>query len=437
MLTSYPWPASPEREQLVVRLRPGDDQSDVTVLEWAGERFVGARPADRSERTLVAADPMVFASPGLFDTQINGYLGRGFKDADLGPDGIRDLCWSILLSGTTRFLPTVTTDAPEVMEAAMCSVHAACRIYPDVAAVVSGIHQEGPWLSPVDGPRGAHPRQHISLPDPGQFDRLQQAAGGRIALLTLAPEVDGAIDLIRFVSSRGIAVCLGHHDADAETIHRAVAAGARGVTHLGNGCHTTMPRHPNVLWEQAAEDRLYAGIIADGHHLPPSTIKVLYRAKPRDRLILVSDAVDMAGAMAGLYHVRGAIAELTPEGRFGFYRSPTLIGAAVPLARCLANLVAFADEGKTPVAYLPAVTDVPSALIGEAGTCLPLGRPGTPATFVIWRWERDDPSLVPQRIVVLGRTVYDIETQPTTVPFGRTPQIAAQEEADQWRESRP
>nr|MBC8444876.1 hypothetical protein [Chloroflexota bacterium] len=81
--------------------------------------------------------------------------------------------------------------------------------------------------------------------------------------------------------------------------------------------------------------------------------------------------------------------------------------------------------------------DVPSALIGEAGPCLPLGRPGTPATFVIWRWERDDPSLVPQRIVVLGRTVYDIETQPTTVPFGRTPQIATQEEADQWRESRP
>ena len=105
-------------------------------------------------------------------------------------------------------------------------------------------------------------------------------------MLTVAPEVDGAIEFIHQAASRGVVVCLGHHEADGETIQRAVEAGARSVTHLGNGCHTTMARHPNLIWEQSAEDRLYASIIADGHHLPPATARVLYRAKPRERLIV-------------------------------------------------------------------------------------------------------------------------------------------------------
>ncbi len=435
-MADYPWYDPPERERLVVRLRPGDDPFDAVVMEWRGEFFVGARPADKDEQPFAADDPMVFATPGLIDVQINGYLGRGFKDLDLGAEGIRDLCWSILLSGSTGFVPTITTDAPETMRAAMAQVDAACRAYPDVAAMVLGIHQEGPWISPQDGPRGAHPRQHVALPDMAEFERMQEASGHRIKILTMAPEVEGAIEFIRQVAERGVAVCLGHHNADAETIRRAVEAGARGVTHLGNGCPSVMPRHPNLLWEQAAQDKLYAGIIADGHHLPPATVKVFYRTKPRDRLILVSDAVSMAGAPPGLYRIRDTVAEMSPEGRFGFYKSTILIGAAVPLGRCLANLTRFVEEDKTPADYAMYAVKNPATFLGLQDLTAPLGTPNTPATFVIWRWERQNSTLRPLRIVLRGRTVYDAEVLPVAVPFGRTMEPLTVEEAEKLLEEK-
>jgi len=425
MSETFSWPVPPERGECVVRLRPGDDPADAVVLTWAGERFIGRRRADGRASRLLAEDPLVFATPGLFDVQINGYWGRGFKDVDLGPEGVRALCWSILLSGTTRFLPTITTDAPETMGEAMANIHMACQAYPDVAAMVAGIHQEGPWISPVDGPRGAHPLQHISLPHLDAFARLQEASGGRIRLVTVAPEIGD-------LSRQGVVVSLGHHRADTKTIQLAVEAGARCVTHLGNGCLAVMPRHPNVVWDQAAEDRLCAGLICDGQHLPPATVKVLYRAKPPDKLILVSDAVNMAGAPVGLYHVRDAIAEMTASGRFGFYGSPILMGAAVPLARCLANFCAFVDEDKTPVSYVNHVTTNPDALLGLSTTSRGLGSPGASATFVVWRWDTAKPDLVPQRIVVRGRTLYDVSGSCWSVPFGRSAGAATPEEGERW-----
>ncbi len=422
MPTAYPWPDLPAHAEMIVRLHPGRDAvpGNIVRLSWAGEQFTAVEPAEGAVLRGAPDDPMRFATPGLFDVQINGYWGRGFKELDLGPEGIRDLCWSIALSGTTRFLPTITTDAPETMRGAMAMVDEACHAYPDIAAMVAGIHQEGPWISPLDGPRGAHPLEHVRPPDLPTFERFQAAAGDRITMLTLAPEVEGALDMIRTVSGQGVIVCLGHHQAEGTRIRAAVDAGARGVTHLGNGCNPVLPRHPNILWEQAAEDRLYAGIIADGHHLPPATAKVLYRAKPRDRLFLVSDAIGMAGAPPGRYHMRGAIAEMTPAGRFGFYDSPILIGAAVPLARCLANLASFLGQGETPAAYTAHATEVPARLMGLDDFSGILGQPGTPATFVVWRWEPETPDLIPQRIVIRGRTIYDRQELPVAVPFGRT-----------------
>jgi len=413
-----PWPDSPTHESAVVRLRPGDRPDEIVVLSWAGERFTGWRPVQAAERAHVDPDPNVFATPGLFDAQINGFWGRGFKDLK-GPEAIRVLCRSILLSGSTAFLPTIITDDLAIMAEAMRQIDVACRLYPDVAAMVAGIHQEGPWISPDDGPRGAHPREHVRQPDLADFERLQAASGGRIRLLTLAPEVDGALDLIRAVSRRGVTVCLGHHNADAETIRRAVEAGARGVTHLGNGCHSVLPRHPNILWEQAAEDRLDAGLIVDGHHLPRATVRVLARAKPRERLFLVSDAVEMAGAPPGLYHHLGQIVEMTPQGRLGFYQSPTLIGAAVSLARCLANFTTFMDGNTTPADHLDLVTDNPRRLINLPS--IPFGTPGSPATWVLWRWAPHIPDLQPLRVVLLGRTLFDAERMPVQVPFGFLP----------------
>jgi N-acetylglucosamine-6-phosphate deacetylase len=257
-------------------------------------------------------------------------------------------------------------------------------------------------------------------PDVAEFERLQALSGNRITMLTVAPEVPGMLDFIHEMAERGVVVCLGHHQADGPTIQQAVEAGARSVTHLGNGCNPTMARHPNILWEQAAEDRLYASIIADGHHLPSATVKVFYRAKPEDKLILVSDADGMAGAPPGLYQRRDGIAEMTPTGRFGFYQSPILIGAAMSLARCLANFTTFVGQAKTPADYVAHATRMPGTLMGIPSLPPPLGSPGTPATFVAWRWDRDASNLTPQRIVIRGRTIFDVETLPIEVPFGRT-----------------
>ena len=108
------------------------------------------------------------------------------------------------------------------------------------------------------------------------------------------------------------------------------------------------------------------------------------------------------------------------------------MGAAMALARCLANYAAFVDEGKTVVDYMPYATDVPAALMGISDITSSLGKPGAPATFVIWRWDQDTPNLLPQRIVVRGRTVFDAEELPVQVPFGRSAKPATAEEGERW-----
>src|SRR5262249_28292297 len=144
-----------------------------------------------------------------------------------------------------------------------------------VANAVPGFHLEGPYISSEDGPRGAHPRPHVRAPDRAEFERLQEAAGGRIRLVTLAPESAAAIAFIEWLARRGIVVAIGHTAATAEQIHAAIAAGAKLSTHLGNGSHALLPRHDNYIWAQAAADQLWASLITDGHHLPAAVVRCL------------------------------------------------------------------------------------------------------------------------------------------------------------------
>ncbi len=166
---------------------------------------------------------------------------------------------------------------------------------------MTGIHLEGPFLSEIDGYRGAHPRAEIRDPDWSLFQDLQEASGGRIVLITLAPERAGAIDLIRRATASGVVVALGHTAAAPATIHAAAAAGASLSTHLGNGIASPLPRHPNPIWIQAGLDTLWASFIADGHHVDLETLRVLARAKGPERTILVSDASPLAGLPPGTY----------------------------------------------------------------------------------------------------------------------------------------
>lgn len=335
--------------------------------------------------------------PGLIDLQVNGYRGVEFSSATLTPAQVAQVSDQIARGGVARFCPTLTTNSHEALAAGMRAIAAACEADRRLAVRIAGIHLEGPYISPHDGPRGAHPAQHVRPPDWEEFARLQEAAGGRIRLVTLSPEYEGAPQFIRHAVNSGVVVALGHLDATGEQIRAAVDAGARLSTHLGNGCHGQLPRHPNYLWDQMADDRLWASLIVDGHHLPPNVVQSLVRAKGLDRIVLVSDLAGSAGLPPGRYETSGGPIDSLPEGRLVVAgQTQYLAGASRPLIECLANLVRFAGVSWSGAA--PAATTRPAELLGLPATRL---ERGAPATFTICRLGSEG-ELAPERVLVDG-----------------------------------
>ena len=300
---------------------------------------------------------MKIESPGFFDLQLNGYGGVDFNDPAVTSDEVSRALDTLQDTGVTRCLPTIITSSFEGFAA--CARAIVASGHPANA----GIHMEGPYISPEDGPRGAHPREWTREASVDDFDRRQEEAGGRIRLVTLAPEVPGTLPLIEYLVERGVRVAIGHSGASKDAITDAVSAGATMSTHLGNGCSDILPRHPNVIWTQLAEDRLVAGLIVDGIHLPPEMVKSMVRAKTLDRTILVTDAVTCAGCPPGRYRLGPLDVELSPEGRVWSPTSGTLAGSALLLPNGVANLCRFA--GLEIEEALPLASTRPAAYLGE------------------------------------------------------------------------
>ncbi|MEM6428635.1 MAG: amidohydrolase family protein [Deinococcota bacterium] len=269
-------------------------------------------------------------SPGWIDIQINGFMGVDFNQ----PVSTADLLQAVealAAVGVTRFLPTVITHTPAHMEACLQAIARATQESERIAQAVVGIHLEGPFLSAQDGARGAHPREAIRPPDLALFERLQEASGQLVRLLTLSPEYEEAAAFIHEITNRGVRVAIGHTSATPEQIQQAVQAGASLSTHLGNGIQATLARHPNILWEQLAQDKLFTSAIFDGFHLPTSTLKVFHKVKGT-QLIMVSDAVALAGMSPGVYKGQiGGQVELHPSGKLTMYGSEYLAGSASSL----------------------------------------------------------------------------------------------------------
>jgi N-acetylglucosamine-6-phosphate deacetylase len=272
----------------------------------------------------------VILAPPLFDAQVNGVCGIGLQGAEVRPEDFRLITTHLARQGVARWIPTLVTGPLDALEHG-CRVLAEALHDPVVARAVPGAHLEGPWISPEDGPRGAHPRLHVRPPDLREFDRLQKAASGQVLYVTLAPELPGALPFIRGLAKRGVLVSLGHHAAPSEVIAAAVKAGARLCTHLGNGAASLMHRHYNPLWPQLAEDRLTASLIADLHHLPPPVLKTFVRAKGPERILLVSDCTRLAGLKPGKYFEFGAEVELKANGRLCLSGTDLLAGSALKL----------------------------------------------------------------------------------------------------------
>jgi len=305
---------------------------------------------------------MIIDFPGLVDIQVNGFAGIDFNTPGLSPDQIHGVLPAIRATGVTRFLPTLITGSLDRF--AECA--RALRAVDDPA--MAGIHMEGPYISPSDGPRGAHPRAFCCAASTDDFARRQDAAGGRITLVTLAPEVPGALSLIEHLTSQGIRVGIGHSDASPGLIRDAINEGATLATHLGNGCAATLPRHPNVIWEQLAADDMWASVIVDGHHLPPSVVKVIARVKSPKRTILITDATAAAARPPGSYRIGDLEVDVGADRKVSLRGTPFLAGSALTMDAAIEKTVRFAGFAIEDV--LTMASTVPGAYlcIPTAGT---------------------------------------------------------------------
>lgn len=302
-------------------------------------------------------------SPGWLDIQVNGLVGVDFNLPGLTTEACERAVRAQWRAGVTRFLPTVITGSEDHLAACLRGLYEAAQASDVVAAATPGVHLEGPFISPEDGARGAHPVAAVRPPDLRLFERLQAASGDRIKLVTLAPEHPGSVEFIREVTARGVRVALGHTLANGEQIEAAVAAGATLSTHLGNGIPARIDRHHNQLWDQLADDRLTASAIFDGHHLPPNLMRVWHKVKGDGRLLLVSDAVSLAGMPPGRYDetVGGAV-ELHPNGRLTQLGSEYLAGSASLLLDGVNTALAMLDVA--PGAIFELVSSVPERALG-------------------------------------------------------------------------
>lgn len=349
-----------------------------------------------------AALPLV--APGLVDLQVNGFQGIDFNHFPFSAEQVEQATRLLWKQGVTSWLPTVITADDSTISNALTTLASACEQLETVASGVAGFHLEGPFLSPQDGPRGAHPLDAICAPDQTRFDHWQQCAGGRIRLLTLSPEWPESIDFIRHCVAGNVRVAIGHTAASPEQIDQAVEAGARLSTHLGNGAHLQLPRHPNYIWQQLADDRLTSTLIADGDHLPAAVLKVFLRAKG-EQALLVSDVTSFAGMPPGDYNAPiGGRVTLSPEGRLSLTDNPQLLAGS---ARGLLDGVNFLLRS--------ALTDLTTAIdMASVRPARQLGLPqqaglqvGAPADLILLS-QQDDRSLKLEACWKLGQKVMTI-----------------------------
>ena len=385
--------------ELVVKGRSIEDGRPIRLSVQDGSIAAIERPAG-----LEAPD---WVSPGWLDLQVNGYDGHDPNAADATAATTRAMVESLWRTGITGACVTICTESQEHMLRALAAVAAACEADALVAATVVGIHVEGPHIATEDGPRGAHPLRHVRPPDVAEYRRWQEAAGGLIRIITLSPEWEGAPAYIEAITADGVVASIGHTAATSDQIRVAVDAGARWSTHLGNGAHAMIRRHPNYVWDQLAEDRLSAGFIFDGQHLPPAVMKTVIRAKGVERSVLVSDALYVAGLALGVYYLPdGAAVELSAEGRLALQGTPYLAGAVAPLSVGVGHAVRFA--GVTLADATRMVTANPSRLLdlGVQSGHETL-RVGAAANLTVFAAAGDAADVRVLRTIVAGQVVHD------------------------------
>jgi N-acetylglucosamine-6-phosphate deacetylase len=340
----------------------------------------------------------LFVAPGLIDNQINGYKGVDFSAEDLTRDKMKTAVELIRIDGVTSFQPTVITNSHENLLRNFRNLAAAMKDE-EISSSVVGFHLEGPYISPEDGFYGCHPSAFIRKPLWDEFAQYQEAAGGNIRQVTVSPEIDGCLEFIEKCTRHNVIVAIGHTNASAEQIKKAVDHGARLSTHLGNGCANLIDRHRNPLWPQLANDLLVPSIIADGHHLLPEEVQVFYKVKGSDKIILTSDVNHLIGMPPGKYVYLGSEVIYTDDG---LVKNPVLnclAGASMPLRTGVGNVIKFTGCSLGEAINMASVNIARIYNLSDRGSLAP----GKRADLILF--ELEGSKLVIKQTLVNGRNI--------------------------------
>ncbi|TQK69797.1 N-acetylglucosamine-6-phosphate deacetylase [Nocardioides sp. SLBN-35] len=292
--------------------------------------------------------------PGLIDLQVNGAAGI---DLTLEPTRLWEVAAALPRYGVTAFLPTIITSSPAARSVALETLAAGP---PEgwTGAWPLGLHFEGPMIAPAR--KGAHPAAWLVPPSPEVVADWSRSAG--VTMVTIAPELRGALDVISTLVSAGVLVAVGHTEASAEQVAAAVERGARSLTHLGNAMPAMASRAPGPVGAGLADPRLVAGVIADGHHLHPTTLAAWARALGPSRLLAVTDCTAALGMPEGPSRL-GDQAVVVRKGTVRL-EDGTLAGSAASLPECLRVL--RSATGWSLADVVGCCTTVAADLVGDA-----------------------------------------------------------------------
>ena len=333
----------------------------ITELPSSTEKNINSESSRKEfaidDSLFLSAESRINKTPGLVDLQVNGFAGVDFNSPGITTQTLQIAFEAMLASGVTTCLPTLISASEQRLETCFCALENSRRSSQLAKMMIAGYHLEGPFISPHHGFSGCHPVEAIGDVDHEMFRRLQETAGGRICLVTLAPEMNGAIPFIEYLVTQGVIVAIGHTAAGPEKIREAVEAGAMLSTHLGNGTREELSKNNNPIIAQLSEDKLSASFIADGYHLSPEVLKVYLRAKESKRTILITDATAGAAAEPGIYQLGDL--ELFLESEPVIYNKKTSrpTGSAVTLDQCVRNVMQWyevpLDEAVTWAGFNP------------------------------------------------------------------------------------
>jgi N-acetylglucosamine-6-phosphate deacetylase len=332
---------------------------DGWIVEVAVEDEGGVGAAEGATAGSTASDPRgaasrPFLAPGFVDVHVHGWGGHDAMGDDAALDG---MARALLRQGVTSFLPTAVSAPLETLAAFAERVRGWMPTSPGDGADPLGFNLEGPFLAPAR--RGAHDPRCLLSPSEVRPDELDRLVDG-LAVITIAPEIPGALDLIGWLAARGVAVSLGHSAADLAEARAGFAAGARSTTHLFNAMTGLDHRAPGLAAAALEDDSVFVELIADGHHVHPALWPLVRRIKPADRLVLVSDAISPAGTGDG--HVRlGGLEVEVAGGRATLAGTATLAGSVIALDTAVRHLV---ESGASLPSAVAAASRDPLALLG-------------------------------------------------------------------------